>query len=200
MNDIEVSRPLNERFGWVALDFVNTVAPTRTGPVDALADIDSMLDWMAAADLPDWQALAPLDLPGQRTLLGKALGTRVVLDRLLVDTAAGRRPSDALVLALERALSWACVTEHVALGRSTTRLSLHRRYHGRHPAAALTPIVADAIELTDRVRPARLRRCRADGCLRWFVDTSKGGQRAWCSMAVCGNRAKAARYRARREG
>jgi predicted RNA-binding Zn ribbon-like protein len=27
-----------------------------------------------------------------------------------------------------------------------------------------------------------------------FYDTTKSGTRRWCSMAVCGNRAKAARH------
>jgi predicted RNA-binding Zn ribbon-like protein len=30
-----------------------------------------------------------------------------------------------------------------------------------------------------------------------FVDTTKGRMRRWCSMAVCGNRAKQAAHRKR---
>jgi predicted RNA-binding Zn ribbon-like protein len=30
-----------------------------------------------------------------------------------------------------------------------------------------------------------------------FYDTSRTGRRRWCDMATCGNRAKAARHRAR---
>jgi predicted RNA-binding Zn ribbon-like protein len=44
----------------------------------------------------------------------------------------------------------------------------------------------------------RLKACRADDC-RWaFYDDTRNRSRAWCSMRVCGNRAKARRYRARR--
>jgi hypothetical protein len=44
----------------------------------------------------------------------------------------------------------------------------------------------------------RVKICPADGC-RWaFYDTSRNGSRQWCSMAVCGNRAKARTHRARR--
>ncbi|MGH7902613.1 MAG: CGNR zinc finger domain-containing protein [Candidatus Dormibacteraceae bacterium] len=43
----------------------------------------------------------------------------------------------------------------------------------------------------------RLKACRQDTC-RWaFYDRSKNRSRAWCSMAVCGNRAKARSYRER---
>ena len=43
----------------------------------------------------------------------------------------------------------------------------------------------------------RVKICPADDC-RWaFYDTSRNGSRQWCSMAVCGNRAKARAHRAR---
>ena len=47
--------------------------------------------------------------------------------------------------------------------------------------------------------PERLRVCANDLC-RWvFYDESRAGQRRWCDMASCGNRAKAARHRARQK-
>jgi predicted RNA-binding Zn ribbon-like protein len=43
----------------------------------------------------------------------------------------------------------------------------------------------------------RVKICPADDC-RWaFYDTSRNGSRQWCSMALCGNRAKARAHRAR---
>jgi predicted RNA-binding Zn ribbon-like protein len=45
---------------------------------------------------------------------------------------------------------------------------------------------------------SRLKACRADDC-RWaFYDHARNRSRTWCSMAVCGNRAKARAYRSRR--
>ncbi|MCO1657984.1 CGNR zinc finger domain-containing protein [Pseudonocardia humida] len=44
---------------------------------------------------------------------------------------------------------------------------------------------------------ARVRHCAGPGCVLHFYDTSKRGDRRWCSMAGCGNRAKAARHYAR---
>jgi predicted RNA-binding Zn ribbon-like protein len=46
-------------------------------------------------------------------------------------------------------------------------------------------------------RPERLRVCANDECGEVFFDTSPTGRRRWCEMASCGNRAKAARHRAR---
>ena len=64
--------------------------------------------------------------------------------------------------------------------------------HGR-----LLSIVAEAMRAGNW---ARLKACRSDDC-RWaFFDGSKNHSRAWCSMAVCGNRAKARAFRERQAG
>ncbi|MFH9745472.1 CGNR zinc finger domain-containing protein [Streptomyces anulatus] len=49
-------------------------------------------------------------------------------------------------------------------------------------------------------RPDRIRPCANDACVLHFYDVSKNGTRRWCSMAGCGNRAKAQRHYARRTG
>jgi predicted RNA-binding Zn ribbon-like protein len=51
----------------------------------------------------------------------------------------------------------------------------------------------DVLELL-RVGPDRIRRCASPDCVLHFYDTSRGGRRQWCSMAACGNRAKARRH------
>lgn len=46
---------------------------------------------------------------------------------------------------------------------------------------------------------ANMKACRSDTC-RWaFYDTSKNHSKTWCSMSVCGNRAKARSFRERHE-
>jgi predicted RNA-binding Zn ribbon-like protein len=46
----------------------------------------------------------------------------------------------------------------------------------------------------------RFKACREETC-RWvFVDRARNRSRQWCSMEVCGNRAKARAYRARQGG
>lgn len=46
----------------------------------------------------------------------------------------------------------------------------------------------------------RLRQCPASDCAWVFWDQSPRGARRWCSMKVCGNRAKARTYAARQRG
>jgi predicted RNA-binding Zn ribbon-like protein len=43
----------------------------------------------------------------------------------------------------------------------------------------------------------RLKACRADDCQWAFFDHSRNRSGTWCSMEVCGNRAKARSFRAR---
>jgi len=43
----------------------------------------------------------------------------------------------------------------------------------------------------------RLKACAAEDCHWAFYDKSRNRSRTWCSMEVCGNRAKARSYRAR---
>ena len=43
-------------------------------------------------------------------------------------------------------------------------------------------------------RPGRLRECANAQCERFLIDRSRSNQAKWCSMATCGNRAKARRH------
>ncbi len=46
----------------------------------------------------------------------------------------------------------------------------------------------------------RIKQCAHPACILHFFDTSQNGRRRWCSMAACGNRAKAARHYSRAKG
>jgi predicted RNA-binding Zn ribbon-like protein len=61
-------------------------------------------------------------------------------------------------------------------------------------ARLLAAIASASIEGTWR----RLKACRDMTCGYAFYDSSRNASSAWCSMAVCGNRAKARRHRERR--
>ena len=57
---------------------------------------------------------------------------------------------------------------------------------------------ASLIELL-RAGSEKLKGCANEACVLVFHDTSRGGRRQWCSMAACGNRAKARRHYAKRK-
>ena len=199
MNPDPVRCALSERFGWIALDFVNTLVITRSGPVDAFRTVDLLVSWMDLADPPGWPDLKPKGLTASRILHAEAVRLRVAIDALLSATAARERMTASIGDTLGRPLRWVR-TQNRIVGDTPSALTLECERERLHPAGALGPIAEDAVRLVASVPATRLRRCRADDCLRWFADTSKGGRRSWCSMATCGNRAKAARFRARHEG
>jgi len=58
-------------------------------------------------------------------------------------------------------------------------------------------VAAAAAKVAIEQRLDRVKVCPADDC-RWaFYDTSRNRSRQWCSMDICGNRAKARAHRAR---
>jgi predicted RNA-binding Zn ribbon-like protein len=68
------------------------------------------------------------------------------------------------------------------------------------PAAAsalFSTIARDAIEVAAGQLASRIKRCEGVNCGIPFVDTSRPGNRRWCSMERCGNRAKVAAHRRR---
>jgi predicted RNA-binding Zn ribbon-like protein len=64
-------------------------------------------------------------------------------------------------------------------------------------AGLMIPIVESAADALILGELARVRRCADPRCARVFYDGTKNAARRWCDMATCGNRAKAARHRAR---
>jgi predicted RNA-binding Zn ribbon-like protein len=79
-------------------------------------------------------------------------------------------------------------------GRVGWRLALHSRTQGLE--WLLTAIARSGAELIAEGSAAPIRKCANPACGLFFYDDSRTGKRRWCSMAVCGNRAKvAAHYR-----
>jgi predicted RNA-binding Zn ribbon-like protein len=65
------------------------------------------------------------------------------------------------------------------------------RYQADDPVSATLSLVArDAIDLATSSVMSRVRECADPRCGALFLDNSRPGTRRWCSMDVCGNRAK----------
>jgi predicted RNA-binding Zn ribbon-like protein len=62
----------------------------------------------------------------------------------------------------------------------------------------LAAIARSAAEILVEGAKARIRRCANPGCELFFCDKSRTRRRRWCSMAICGNRQKVARFARRR--
>ncbi|MFD9680058.1 CGNR zinc finger domain-containing protein [Rhodococcus sp. NPDC059969] len=62
---------------------------------------------------------------------------------------------------------------------------------------ALSIVAADAIAILGGPDRDRVKACQGDGCTGLYVDTSRGNNRRWCSMNICGNKAKKSAMTAR---
>ncbi|MBB5632956.1 putative RNA-binding Zn ribbon-like protein [Cryobacterium mesophilum] len=62
---------------------------------------------------------------------------------------------------------------------------------------ALSAIARDAVRIFAAEAGGRIRECAAEDCRYLYLDTSRSGNRRWCSMQRCGNRAKVRAHRSR---
>jgi predicted RNA-binding Zn ribbon-like protein len=159
--------------------FVNT-AELEQG-TDALGDASQLAAWLADAGLaPAGEAFGEADRQ-------RLVELREALRAVLVD-----HHDPAAVAALDRFGQGAPLVVAFEADGSARLAPAEAGVAG--VVASLLAIVAGA--QADGTW-ARLKACASETC-RWaFYDRSRNRSRNWCSMSVCGNRAKARSYRAR---
>jgi predicted RNA-binding Zn ribbon-like protein len=172
----------------LAVDLLNTRWIDAAGLHDLLDSLDGLAIWLAspvvAAALDDHRVAA--DGP----TLANLLGARAALDALVDVTP----PSDRARGALNEVLA------HGRLRRTLSPEGPRTVTEIDDPSwAPAWAAAAGYLNLLDD-RPERLRPCANPACVLHFYDVSKNGTRRWCSMAGCGNRAKASRHYARQSG
>ncbi len=64
-------------------------------------------------------------------------------------------------------------------------------------SALLATLARQAVYLFGSDAVKSIRQCQSPTCTLFFIDKSHRGDRRWCSMAACGNRAKLAKFRGR---
>ncbi|WP_024873955.1 CGNR zinc finger domain-containing protein [Saccharomonospora piscinae] len=174
------------RFAFVsgdpALDLTATVLSRRADPLDTLTTPADLEQWVAeCAELPDHVTAGATDL-------ASALALREALYRLALDRLRSR-PFHSGSLAI--------VNDTAAGPVPTLRLSDDGLRVSGDCRAVLARLARRGITvLADR--GACLKECGRPDCTRLYLDRSRGSRRTWCGMDECGNRVKAAAYRARR--
>lgn len=167
------------------LAFVNTVTDDgKTRERDSFTTGAELLAQLGAVGL-DRDCGAPAT--GQ---LRELRNLREAAYSVLSAIAAGHRPAHEDRLALEAAIKTAIADANLDLDGSQPAWR-PGPLGGLHDRLALA--LADLLQSGD-VR--RLRECRR--CTHLFLDRGRGTGRRWCSMARCGNRAKAQSFRDRR--
>jgi predicted RNA-binding Zn ribbon-like protein len=196
----EPAAPHGGRYGRAALADVAEL-PVRAD--DALHDFDTFVGWLESA--------AVLDVERAQGIRRRALQQPAGAAATLVDA---RRVRTTLRVLAERGTAVAQVRFDAlseinrVLGRSAGTRRVELRTDGSYArafvpvgdafAGLMIPIVESAADAMILGELGRVRRCADNRCPRVFFDRTKNGRRRWCDMATCGNRAKAARHRARR--
>jgi predicted RNA-binding Zn ribbon-like protein len=194
-----------------AMDFLNSVAAPAGREIEWLADGDDFVDWLEQADaVPADIAARFRKTAGARALDSVAGEARELREwfRGFVTEHAGKplRARDLRELtALNALLARDQAFRQIATAGAGKRddgerhraLHWQAKRHWDNPKALLLPIAEAIGNLVCEKDFTLVRKCESPTCTLWFLDVSKAHARRWCSMAVCGNRAKAAAHRAR---
>jgi predicted RNA-binding Zn ribbon-like protein len=175
--------------GDVALDFANTVyRRTPELGADLLDSVDALTAWLGRADLLARDGVDDASdnaFDDAEAALREARALRGLFWAIFDAQTHGRElPGDALAGLLDAARRG--IDSDISLGADGSATPLTAR-------GAFTVLALHGLKLALSPPPRPVRAC--DRCGWFFLDTSRGRRRRWCSMKTCGNQAKAARYR-----
>jgi predicted RNA-binding Zn ribbon-like protein len=189
----------------IGLDFLNSVATPVDTPIDWLDSGDGLLKWLAQARLVPADALDELKaraMPGEFDKVAYQARALREWFRGFVHKHMGRRlPPKALQeLAplnklLERDEGFGQILRHHDRDRDRLELRAMRRW--RSPESLLLPIGEALAKFVCEEDFANIKACEGHSCTLVFADHTRRRARRWCSMAICGNRAKQAAHRNR---
>ena len=182
-----------------ALDFLNT-RPVLSGeqPTELLPDFAVLLGWFRAANI-----LGSREASGLRHQWGESQRARRALDSLhqlrekfrkeILKYEAGGDVQRATIEEINKLMASHPIRTRLMVTEDGFRTEAY--CDPREPEDLLGPVAYSIATLLADLDRAKIRKC--SNCVLHFYDTSKKGTRRWCSMQICGNRAKVATYAAR---
>lgn len=179
----------------VAVDFANTVIGRDLRP-EALQDWDDVLEFFVRSRVLSEPEAKRVRRQTEREHAqadahAAAVSLRDAVRDLIAGLAAGRPLRSELVRRLNVDLAAAATCPRLTRKEEGWRLEdlqVDESWKG-----ALGRVARAAAGLAER--PAgSIRKCANAACGLYFRDASQAQARRWCSMAVCGNRAKVAAH------
>ncbi|MGW4898166.1 CGNR zinc finger domain-containing protein [Kitasatospora sp. NPDC004240] len=167
----------------LALDLLNT-RWTGTPVNDLLTGTDGLAVWLSSAGLA-------ARAPATEAALAAVLEAREAVGAVVRALEEGGVPGADERAALNALLG------HGRLRRELGPAGRTDHVEPDDPRWLAPWLVADDLLGLLEQGAHRIKRCAGHGCILHFFDTSQNGRRRWCSMAGCGNRAKAARHYAK---
>jgi predicted RNA-binding Zn ribbon-like protein len=181
----------------LAVDFANTVYDPDD-PSGSLRSWRDILEFLAATgaigpgQTREIRALARDDPAAMDRLWTQALALRAAIRRALAPVSTKRRIAPDAIAPINEILAADAGRQQLVTRNGRWGLE-HQPERPADVVRILVPIARAAAELiAAHDRP--VRKCASPVCVRYFVDESRTGRRRWCSMAICGNRAKVAAH------
>ena len=188
-----------------ALDFLNSLATPVDVPVEWLDDGEGLLSWLQQAQLvsaPVLERMRAQSLPGELNKVADQARNLREWFRGFAQKHRGRplkrddlKKLEPLNRLLERDESFSQIAPATSNDGSAFELRATRRW--RSPEALLLPIAEILARFVCSEDFTYIKACEGPACTLLFADHTRGRARRWCSMAMCGNRAKQAAHRHR---
>jgi len=181
-------------------DFLNTDDTENGFPLDHLPTLDAALSWFVdrgvihkeGADRT--RAIDAGDDAASERDLARIQAVRSALREVSLSFTEHAAPSPAALDTINKALHARQVIELVP---GPDGVHVDHRHVGDPIDDALARLADPLVAELTSGHPERIKACASDTCDWIFYDSSRTSRRRWCDMATCGNRAKAARHRAR---
>lgn len=185
----------------LCMDFINTVSWRES--IDKRRDwftsYAKLVDWCIHADVLTRQQAKALLLKAEEKpseagdVLKQAIEMREVMFRIFKSISKETSPQPPDLERFNEFVSQFYQTLQVI--HEKDHYTLKFKHTEKNLDTMLPPILQSAVDLLiSKNDLGRVKQCEGDPCGWLFFDTSRNRSRRWCSMADCGNRAKARRF------
>jgi predicted RNA-binding Zn ribbon-like protein len=187
------------------LNFLNSIATPVDTEIDWISDGEGLLAWLEQAHLVPADVLKAMRKqakPGEIDRVAAQARSLREWFRAFVRERRGKPLKAADIAALEPLNRLLARDEGygqlVALRRGkTTALEFQRARRWRSPESLLVPIGEALAQMLAEENLSHVKTCEGAICTLMFVDRTRALSRRWCSMEICGNRAKQIAHRQR---
>ena len=181
----------------LSLDFINTCIAENGAPLDLLENFKDLAAWAVAVGLlekskaerlvDEWTDSAEINKAFRR-----AIDFREVLRGMAASLSGGKTVSKRAIAAINGEIQ--NQSGSIEIRKTENGFEKSFRADFRAPHELLAPVAESAADLLCYGNPAHIKKCENPECVLYFYDRTKNHSRRWCSMAICGNRHKAAAF------
>jgi predicted RNA-binding Zn ribbon-like protein len=189
----------------VGLNFLNSIATPVDARIDWISDGEGLLTWLEQAHLVPADVLEDMrkhSKPGEVDRVAAQARNLREWFRTFVHEHRGK-PLKAANLAdlepLNRLLARDDRFGQLVAHKhgKTTALEFQSARRWRSPESLLLPIAEAMARMLAEEDLSDVKACEGATCTLMFADRTRGRSRRWCSMSICGNRAKQIAHRHR---